>query len=76
LVPDPKRRSALWTSRVWPGAVLAEGEIVGTWRRAHANATITPWRRLSPGEREVIEAEAMSLPLPDVEHGIRVRVAI
>lgn len=76
LVPDPKRRSVLWTSRVWPGAVLARGEIVGTWRRAQADITIAPWRRLSPTEREVIEAEAVSLPLPDVARGIRVRFAI
>ena len=34
VVPQPERRAQLWTSRVWPGAVLVEGEIVGTWRRA------------------------------------------
>ena len=34
LVPDADRRRELWTSRVWPGAVLVEGEVVGTWRRA------------------------------------------
>jgi hypothetical protein len=33
LVPDAARRSALWTPRVWPGGVLIEGEVVGTWRR-------------------------------------------
>ena len=32
--PDEKRRGELWTPRVWPGAVLVDGEIVGTWRRA------------------------------------------
>jgi hypothetical protein len=30
LVPDAAQRAALWTSRVWPGAVLVGGEIVGT----------------------------------------------
>ena len=35
LVPDARRQSALWTSRVWPGALLVEGEVVGTWRRAN-----------------------------------------
>ena len=34
LVPDPGRRRELWTSRVWPGAVLVDGDVVGTWRRA------------------------------------------
>ena len=34
LVPRADRRQLLWTSRVWPGALLVEGEIRGTWRRA------------------------------------------
>jgi len=73
LVPDPARRGELWTSRVWPGAVLAGGEIVGTWRRGGSEVAIDPWRALSPAEREAIEAEAVSLPLPDLRTWIRVR---
>ena len=34
LVPQEDRRLRLWTSRVWPGALLVDGEIRGTWRRA------------------------------------------
>jgi hypothetical protein len=67
LVPDAAQRAELWTSRVWPGAVLVAGEIVGTWRRAQANVSIQPWRRLTRAEREAVEAEARSLPLPGVE---------
>jgi hypothetical protein len=63
LVPDSDRRRELWTPRVWPGAVLVEGDIVGTWRRAQADVTIASWRRLSPSEREAVEAEAAALPL-------------
>jgi len=66
LVPDAARRSALWTPRVWPGGVLIEGEIAGTWRRAEAVMTVQPWRRLSPAQREAVAAEAASLPLPGV----------
>ena len=73
LVPDAARRGALWTSRVWPGAVLVAGEIVGTWRRAHANLSIQAWRRLSREERHAAEAEAESLPLAGVEGQIVVR---
>lgn len=65
LVPDVKRRSALWTSRVWPGALLVGGEIVGTWRRAHTAVSIETWRRLSRRERQAVEAEVVALPLPD-----------
>ena len=73
LVPDADRRAALWTSRVWPGAVLVGGEVVGTWRRAQANLTVQPWRRLSRAGREAVEAEAVRLPLPGVEGLITVR---
>jgi len=63
LVPSAEHRAMLWTSRVWPGAVLVEGEIAGTWRRAQATPTIEPWRRLSRAERDAVEAEAAALPL-------------
>jgi hypothetical protein len=63
LVPDARRRAELWTTRVWPGALLVAGEIAGTWRRSAGEVSIDPWRRLSPAEREAVEAEAISLPL-------------
>ncbi len=66
LVPDVAHRTELWTSRVWPGAVLVGGEIVGTWRRAKAVVHVTSWRRLQATERTAVEDEAASLPLPDV----------
>lgn len=65
LVPEPDRRRALWTTRVWPGAVLLAGEIVGIWRRGGRSFTIEPWRALSPAERQAVVAEAEGLPLPE-----------
>jgi hypothetical protein len=73
LVPDPRRRAALWTSRVWPGAVLVDGEIVGTWRRSKAVVTVTPWRRLAAAERTAVEAEAATLPIPEAATAASVR---
>lgn len=73
LVPDADLRGRLWTSRVWPGAVLVGGEPAGTWRRADALVTIQPWRRLTPSERDAVEAEAASLPLPGLAGPIRTR---
>jgi hypothetical protein len=73
LVPEADRRRLLWTPRVWPGAVLVDGELVGTWRRADTVLAIEPWRRLSPAEREAIEAESMSLPLLGLKSGITIR---
>jgi hypothetical protein len=67
LVPDAAHRAELWTSRVWPGAVLVRGDVVGTWRRDQADVSIRAWRRLSRAERDAVEAEARSLPLPGIE---------
>jgi hypothetical protein len=73
LVPDAAQRAELWTSRVWPGAVLVGGEIVGTWRRAQADVRVQLWRRLTRAERDAVEEEAQSLPLPGTEREIAVR---
>jgi Winged helix DNA-binding domain len=73
LVPDPKLRDELWTSRVWPGALLVNGEVAGTWRRANQNLSIQAWRGFTPAERDSVEAEATSLPLPGLPGPIRVR---
>jgi hypothetical protein len=64
LVPDAKRRAELWTTRVWPGALLVGGELAGTWRRANEKVSIQTWRRLKPLERDAVVEEAESLPLP------------
>ena len=73
LVPTASFRRALWTSRVWPGALLVDGEIVGTWRRSVTTVTIEAWRRLPRAAREAVEAEAASLPLPGVDARVVVR---
>jgi hypothetical protein len=63
LVPDARRRAELWTTRVWPGAVLLDGEIAGVWRRSAGDVSIDLWRRPSRAEWAAVEAEALSLPL-------------
>jgi hypothetical protein len=73
LVPNAKQRGALWTPRVWPGAVLVGGEIVGTWRRARERVTIGVWKPLTRTAREAVEAEAAALPLPDMQSPIVLR---
>ena len=72
LVPRADRRRRLWTSRVWPGALLVDGEIRGTWRRAQHTVRIEAWTRPSRGTRAAIEAEARSLPLPGVDRLVEV----
>jgi hypothetical protein len=72
LVPRADQRPRLWTPRVWPGALLVDGEIRGTWRRAQHTMRIETWARLSRGTRDAIEAEAGTLPLPGVDRPIEV----
>ncbi|HVF08821.1 MAG TPA: crosslink repair DNA glycosylase YcaQ family protein, partial [Actinomycetota bacterium] len=75
LIPDADRRRELWTSRVWPGALLVEGEIVGTWRRSQGTVSVKAWRRLSRTARDAVETEAQGLPLPGLTGRIVVRWA-
>ncbi len=69
LVTDDAERDLLWTSRVWPGAVVVDGEVVGTWRRSKNVFTVEPWGPLPATTRHAIEAEADSLPLLDLGEG-------
>jgi hypothetical protein len=73
LVVNADHRRALWPPRVWPGGVLVEGELVGTWRRARGTMTLQTWRRLSGVARDGVEAEVESLPLPGIREQIVVR---
>jgi hypothetical protein len=75
LVPETDRRDRLWTTRVWPGGLLIDGEVAGTWRRANAVITVQPWRSLTGAEREAVTAEGQSLPVPGLERPLAVRWA-
>ncbi len=72
LVPRADRRERLWTSRVWPGALLVDGEIQGTWRRAQHVVRVEAWTRLSRSTRDAVEAEARSFPLPGLDRTVEV----
>jgi hypothetical protein len=72
LVPDADDRARLWPTRVWPGALLIDGEVRGTWRRARHVVRIETWSSFSPSSRDAVEAEARSLPLPGLDREIEV----
>jgi hypothetical protein len=72
LVPRKDQQERLWTSRVWPGALLVEGEIRGTWRRAQHVVRAEAWSRLSRAARDAVETEARTLPLPGLDRPIEV----
>jgi Winged helix DNA-binding domain len=73
VVPDAGQRAEVWTTRVWPGTVLVRGEIVATWRRAEHQLSVHAFGTLAPTDREAIEAEAESLPLPGLHRSVTVR---
>lgn len=62
LVPDRERQKRLWAPLGAPGAVLARGEIAGTWRAKGSGKTVTitvtPFAPLPAGVRAAVEDEA------------------
>jgi hypothetical protein len=72
LVSDAAQRGELWTTRVWPGAVLLDGEIIGVWRRSNEKVSIALWNKVSPTHIATLESEAATLPLPGLKRQIAV----
>ena len=80
LVPPDRRaevfpRPGKGAPAYWPGALLVDGSIVGTWDRQLRRVTLRPWHRLAPQTRAAIEAEAEAMPVPPLSRPMRVRWA-
>jgi hypothetical protein len=65
LVADPARAKALWPVLGRPGAVLHDGEIVGTWRPRKTGTklrvNVDPWARPTAALLDAISAQAERL---------------
>lgn len=66
LVPDERERKAVWRILGNPGAVLAGGAVVGTWRTAKATKTrlaltVTPFGTVAAKTRRAVAEEAQRL---------------
>ncbi len=65
LVPDAVHRKQLWPVLGRPGAIVADGELLGTWRaRTTGNKltlTIDPWHRLSTDDRALLDEQSERL---------------
>jgi Winged helix DNA-binding domain len=65
LVDDPVRAKELWPVLGRPGAVLVDGDLVGSWRPRKAGKRLTvlvhPWEQMPRARREAIEQQAERL---------------
>jgi hypothetical protein len=65
LVKDPARAKDLWRMLGRPGGVLADGEIVGTWRARRSGRAVTVtvelWAPMAPVVRTAIDGQAERL---------------
>lgn len=62
LVPDEAHRKDLWRVLGRPGAIVADGEIIGTWRPRTSGRRLTvriePWGPLRARDRAAVEEQA------------------
>ena len=65
LVPDETRRKDLWRVLGRPGAILAAGDVVGTWRPRASGRRLTvlvqPWGTLTAEQRAGVQEQAERL---------------
>lgn len=61
LVADPARQKDLWRTLGRPGAVLVDGEVLGTWRPKASGRRLTvvvdAWEPWPPAVQQAVEAE-------------------
>ena len=65
LVGEETRRKDLWRTLGRPGAIVVNGEIVGTWRPRskgrRLGVAVDPWQRLSARRTRMVEDQAERL---------------
>src|SRR5256884_2523536 len=71
LLPQPRFRSELWPKSVWPGALMVNCELVGTWRRQVGRVTVRAWRKLEPEVKEAVEEEVSRMPIESATKELR-----
>lgn len=79
VVPDGSRRKEVWKILGSPGAVLADGEVVGTWRTRARGRTLTisvePFDALPRRVREELDEEARRVAVVRGAEDVAVEVA-
>jgi hypothetical protein len=63
VVPDKQNWSHLWPQGNVPrGGLLVDGELAGTWRRQLHAFTVSTWRPVSGGVKDLVQAEVNEMP--------------
>ena len=71
IVPEPRLRSELWPKSVWPGALMVNGEILGTWRRQVGRVTVRARRPLESEVKDAVEEEVSGMPIESARKEVR-----
>jgi Winged helix DNA-binding domain len=71
LVPIQRFRNELWPKSVWPGALLVNGEIAGTWRRQIGRVIVHAWQKPSAKTKAMVEEEVMNMPIVSTKKDVR-----
>ena len=71
LAPESRFRSELWPRSVWPGALMVDGELVGTWRRRLGHVVVQPWRTIGAETKSSVETEVLAMPVESTTKEIR-----
>ena len=78
-VPDPARRKEVWRILGSPGALLVDGEVVGTWRAGGSGPrleiTVAPFADLSRRTRRELDEETDRLRVARGASDVRLEVA-
>ncbi|MET8121747.1 crosslink repair DNA glycosylase YcaQ family protein [Micromonospora sp. NPDC005189] len=79
LVPEREHQRQMWRAIGNPGALLVDGEVVGTWRARQAGKgrlelTVSPWSALSARIRREVDAEAATVAAARAATDVRVLV--
>ncbi|HEX5396203.1 MAG TPA: hypothetical protein VFX74_03840, partial [Candidatus Limnocylindria bacterium] len=56
-----------------PNGVLADGRVVGAWGRRGGEVDVVLASRTTTAQRDAIEAEARSMPIPNRSPEVRLR---
>lgn len=71
LLPERRFRAELWPKSVWPGALMVDGELAGTWRRQAGRVSVRAWHKLELHTKAAVEREVLAMPVESARKDVR-----